>query len=110
MKLVNGKEYPLWGQFIDRKEEWIGGTLQEFGDNMDRMIHGDNMPELITTIKDIELRPNGKESAFFAVEGEAFGCGFDVGAGGITAGEDGWITFSGYGGHMWRIKQKEKDG
>ena len=26
---VNGKVYPLWGQFIERKDEWIGGILED---------------------------------------------------------------------------------
>jgi len=35
---VNGKEYPLWGQFVERKEEWIGGLLLDEGDSMDRAL------------------------------------------------------------------------
>ena len=101
-KLVNGKFYPLWSQFVDRKEEWIGGILQDF-DNWFPDDRGN-----ITTIKDITLKPNGEDSAFFSVIGEAFSCGFDVQYGGIPGGgEITWLTFSGYGGHTWRIKQKE---
>lgn len=96
--IVNGKEYPMWSQFVEKKEEWIDGGLQDldttFGD----------IPE--TTITDIQLLPNGKDSAMFEVVGEDYSCAFDVQYGGITAGEDGWITFSGYGGHTWRIKKK----
>lgn len=100
--LVNGKEYPIWGQFVGKKEQFIGGTLEDFGDSMDRALFGSSAHR--TTITDITLAPNGDNSAFFSVEGEKFGCGFDVKHGGITAGEDGWITFSGYGGHTWRIR------
>lgn len=96
--VVNGKEYPMWSQFVERKEEWIGGGLKDF----DRTF-GD-IPE--TSITDIQLLPNGKDSAMFEVVGEDYSCAFDVQHGGITAGEDGWITFSGYGGHTWRIKKK----
>ena len=101
---VNGKKYPLWSQFIERKEEWIGGTLQDFGDSMDKMLGMGEMGETIIT--DITLEPNGDDSAFFSVEGKKFGCGFDVGHGGISGrGEEGWLTFSGYGGHKWRIRK-----
>jgi hypothetical protein len=99
--IVNGKEYPLWSQFIERKTEFIGGKLQEFQ-------NPDEDSNLVgTEITDISLYPNGEDSAYFAVYGKDFGCGFDVQHGGITSGEEGWITFSGYGGHTWRIKQRE---
>ena len=104
---VNGKHYPLWGQFIERKDEWIGGTLQDFGDGMDVALgYGGKTG----TITDITLRPNGNDSAFFSVDAEDWGCGFDVGHGGVSGNpenEDGWIYFSGYGGHRWRIKSKD---
>lgn len=103
--IVNGKEYPLWSQFVERKEEWIGGTLQDFGDTMDIAMGYDGK---VTKIIDIALERNGKESAFFTVHGKHFDCGFDVQVGGITG--DGpsppWLTFRGYGGHKWRIKRK----
>lgn len=103
---VNGKEYPLWSQFIERKDEWIGGILEDSGDSFDRKMGMKNSQTIIT---DINLKPNGKNSAFFEVEGKDFGCGFDVQHGGITAGEEDWLTFYGYGGHSWRIKQKENE-
>ena len=95
---VNGKHYPLWSQFVERKEEWIGGTLEDHD-------VGAVGPAMSTKITDIELRPNGEDSAYFKVEGQDFGCGFDVRHGGISGGEEGWITFYGYAGHMWRIKR-----
>ena len=50
---------------------------------------------------------NGPTSAYFTVGGEEFSCGFDAHFGDILgSGEKGWITFSGYGGHKWRIKEK----
>lgn len=97
---INGKVYPLWSQFVNDKSKWIGGILQDFGDSM-------NTENLTTKITDIELEKNGEDSAFFSVVGEDFACGFDVQYGGVTAGEEGYITFSGYGGHGWRIKGKE---
>ena len=102
--LVNGKEYPMWNQFVGEQDKWIGGTLEEYGDSFDRAME---LEMMATPITKIELRPNGEESAFFEVHGKDFSCGFDVGHGGIQAGEEGWITFSGYGGHLWRIKSKE---
>jgi len=103
--IVNGKEYPLWGQFVEKKEEWIGGELMDGGDSFDIQL---GFSPVKTIITDIELRPNGKESAFFAVVGKDFECGFDVSVGGIGGEQkDGWLTFSGYMGHKWKIKKKE---
>lgn len=99
--IVNGKEYPLWSQFIERKAEWIGGILEDFGDAIDRSL---GAQKIQTEITDIRLEPNGKDSAFFSVDGKDFSCGFDVSVGGVIGGEDGWLTFSGYGGYKWRIR------
>lgn len=98
---INGKQYPLWSQFVEGKEKFVGGILEDFGDPMDRRM---GFKGAKTEIIDITLKENGDDSAYFSVEGKNFGCGFDVQVGGITGGEKGWITFSGYGGHEWRIK------
>ena len=103
---INGKSYPLWSQFVERKSEWVGGILQDKGDNMDRTLGLTNGGWISTKITDISLKPNGKDSAMFEVEGRDFSCGFDTQYGGISAGENGWITFNGYGGHEWRIKKE----
>lgn len=100
----NGKEYPLWGQLVENKDKYIGGTLEDFGDGFDSMM---GMPPGSTKITDITLKPNGDDSAFFEIVGEDFGCGFDVAHGGIGGGESGWLTFHGYGGHKFRIKPIE---
>lgn len=102
MQTINGKVYPMWSQFIEKKNQFIGGILEDSGDSMDRALGAKTMQ---TEITDIVLRANGKESAWFEVSGKDFSCGFDVGHGGISPGENGWITFSGYGGHSWRMKQ-----
>ncbi len=88
---VNGKTYPMWGKFVKRKNEWIGGALKEI--NTDR-ICGPVGETYETKITDIELVPNGKESAFFRVKGEDFSCGFDVGSGGVCGENwgEGWIV------------------
>ena len=96
---INGRDYPLWSQFVERKKEFMGCTLQEF-QNPDE---DGNLVE--TEITDITLTPNGEDSAYFTVKGKDFDCAFDVQYGGIVKGEEGWITFEGYGGHTWRIKQ-----
>lgn len=102
---VNGKFYPFWGQFVEKKEQFIGSVLEDYGDSMDRALLGVSSP-MQTTVKDIVLVPNGTDSAMFNVVGEAFTCGFDVRYGGVVAGENGWITFGGYGDHKFRIKTK----
>ena len=33
--MINGKYYPLWDQFIIKKAKWIGGILQDEGDQSD---------------------------------------------------------------------------
>lgn len=105
--IVNGKEYPMWSQFVDRKEEWVGGLMRDYGDSMDRHVFDNKVVE--TTITDIELIPNGEHSAFFRVCGENFDCGFDVKVGGIASVMDeSWLTFSGYMGHKWQIKKKNQ--
>ena len=92
---VNGRHYSLWGQFVDRKKEWIGGILEDL----------DGGPP--TKITDITLEPNGEDSAFFRVVGDDYSCGFDVRYGGVQGApgdaESGWIPFgSQYG--SFRIK------
>ena len=106
--VVNGKTYPMWSQFIEKKEDWIGGTLLDEGDSMDQRMGLVKEGGTCTKITDITLGPNGKDSAFFSVEGEDFTCGFDVSVGGISENQKGgnWLTFSGYGGHAWHIKKK----
>lgn len=93
--LINGRTYPLWQQFVDRANEWIGGTLEDH-----------DMGQVASTkITGISLSPNGKENAYFKVSGEEFDCAFCTSVGGVTSGEPGWLTFCGYGGHTWRIKK-----
>jgi len=105
---INGKYYPIWQQFVDRKYNWISGVLEDSGDSMDRRM---NLEPMSTKITDIVLRANGKDSAYFEVIGEDFSCGFDVQHGGISGEqclEEEWIGFSGYGEHSWRIKMPER--
>lgn len=101
---INGKFYGMWGQFVEKKDTFIGGQLEDVGDSIDMAM---GMGKMITSIIDIKLEPN-KESALFSVVGELFTCNFDVRYGSIVGGADGWITFSGYMGHTWRIKPLEE--
>jgi len=92
--VVNGKVYPMWQQFVQRQDEWIGGVLEDIS----------LMRFLTTEITGIILRPNGDDSAWFEITGKDFSCGSDVQHLGVTAGEKGWITLSGYM-HTFRFKQ-----
>jgi len=90
--IVNGKEYPLWSQFVERSDEYKGKILVDESAGME------------TVILNIELQPNGKDSAFFVINGEEFNCGFDVSVGGISSDKKGLISFSGYDNHCFYIK------
>lgn len=70
MNPINGKRYPLWEQFVDKKEEWIGGTMQEFDS------HCGPAPKEI--IKDVRLEANGKDSAMLHFDGETYTWATDV--------------------------------
>lgn len=108
MKEINDKVYPLWSQFVEKKKQWIGGVLQDFGDRMDRLLKIADKNGMTTIITDIKLEPNGEESVWFEITGEKFNCGFDVGHGGINGHQEkGWLTFSGYDSHKFRIKEKK---
>jgi hypothetical protein len=101
MMIVNGKQYPMWGQLVENKADFIGFILEDMGDTIDRNL---SMGTVETVVKDIVLKPNGDSSAMFEIIGEDFTCGFDVNHGGVIGGEKGCLTFSGYGGHIFRMK------
>ncbi len=98
--IVNGKTYPLWNQFVDEKEEWIGGRLESW--------EGSEFFEGIIT--DITLKPNGDESAYFRVEVGDLACGFDVRYGGILGSgpSEKGLNFLGPLGHQWAITKAER--
>lgn len=107
MLTVNGKQYPLWSQFVEQKEKWISGTLSDSGDSFDNALGYSGSK---TEIVDITLEPNGEDSAYFRVIGKDFDCGFDVRYGGISGSQENkkGITFSGYIGHTWSIEENAK--
>lgn len=102
--IVNGKNYPMWGQFIDIKHNLIGGILKHLSDSHPRIAEEEHS----TVITDITLEPNGKESAMFTIVGKDFSEGCDVQYLGVTGGEPGWVTFSGWNGHLFAIKKPQK--
>ena len=56
MITINGKQYPLWSQFVEQKDRWIGGVLEELDshDPVDKMFGCDKGG--ITKITDIRRR------------------------------------------------------
>lgn len=97
MNVINGRTYPLWQQFVDRKDEWIGGTLT------------DPPGEDPTLITDVELKANGTDSAMFSFLGTDYDCGFDVGFGGVTGDhvENGLMFIRSFGGKFSATKKPE---
>ncbi len=107
--VVNGKRYSLWPQFVEKKYEWIGGTLQDRPDR-DALAFGMEMPKggwHETTITDVRFEPNGKDSALFAVDGKDFWCASDVRYLHVDPDHsgNGWLAFGSYGGSLWRIRK-----
>ena len=100
----------IYEQMVEKKQEWIGGELQELTDSYPRVIDGCS-PK--TKIIDITLTDNGGNYPFFMIHGENYDCGFATDVGGVMGMpgmEEGWLCFSGYGGHEFRIKQALKEG
>jgi len=103
--MINNCLHPMWEKFIKNKKNFIGGILEDYGDIFDQPFGKKTF--LRTKIIDIKFEPNGKDSIYFSVLGEKFECGFDVKYGKIISGEEGWVSFSGYGDHKWRIKSNQ---
>lgn len=99
--IINGKQYPLWSGLVESKASFIGKILEDFGDSRDRAF---GCKSAKTIIIEVQLLPNGTDSASFHIIGENFQCGCDVQYLGIREGEPGWINFDSYGGHKFRIE------
>lgn len=99
---LDSNSYPLWRQFVEKQNMFIGGVLEDSGDTIDR---AQGINSMQTKILGIKLEANGNDSAIFSVIGENFSCGFDVSVGAISDVDNEWITFSGVLGHTWRIKK-----
>jgi hypothetical protein len=104
MITIDGKSYPLWSQFVEKKSEWIGGILEEIGD---QFCKGST-----TEITDITLEKDEDwgNVVVFTVHGKDFDCGFNIEYAGIDASNivGNWIAFHGYGDFNFRIKQPTK--
>jgi hypothetical protein len=101
--LVNGRVYPMWQQFVHRKDEWIGGILQDLDD--DPLLGGATCPP--TEITDVVLRENGSDSAWFEFSGKDYACGFDISVGGIGAPIGDELTLYGYGSMRFSVMRKK---
>ena len=105
--VVNGKVYPMWQQFVQKKDEWIGGILTDYGDNFDKNFY--NMSEdfpMKTEITDIVLLPSSIDSAMLIFQGKDFDCGSDVQYLGIVVDKDCvGLKFEGFAGHEWSISK-----
>lgn len=104
--VVNGKIYPMWQQFVQKKDEWIGGVLQD-RDN-DPFLGGVTIGP--TVITDVVLRENGKDSAWFEFSGKDYSCGFDVKYGGIGGNQPGndVLRIQGYGSMAFDVSKPKK--
>lgn len=99
MEAINGKTYPMWGQFVEKKAEWIGGELQEFDNVMGEAP--------VTEIIDVTLNASGEDSAIISFHGKDYSCGYDVKYCGIAGeGRPGWLTISSQWGDRFQIRKK----
>ena len=88
----------MWDQFVQEKEKWIGGVIEEYASAF--------TPGATTEITDITIEKNG-DSYMFIVHGKDFNEAFDVGHGGIGGPQsEGWIGFSCMYHPGFRIKMK----
>lgn len=93
----------MWQELVDKKEQWIGGLLTDFGDLLPP-----SFEPMSTKIVDMKVGPD-----YFEVIGEDFTCGGARDCLGIAGnprnahGEG--LTFSGYGGHEWSIAKPAKE-
>lgn len=112
MKTEPNDRKTIWEQMVDQQAKWIGGTLVDDGDSMDRRLGMVPDGGMVTTITGMEFKPCGDNAMMFSVIGADFTCGFNTQYGGIDGSRcvDGRMAFSGYGGHTWYIKEPERQG
>ena len=99
MNIINGKHYPMWQGIVDNKAAFVGGTLTEYDAHA-----GESAP---TKIIDIQLLPNGTDSAMIEVKGEAFTASCDVKYCGITGGYSIWIDTR--FGTKWKLTKNNNE-
>jgi len=98
---INGKVYPMWSQFVEKKEGWIGGSMIDSDSIM-----GDAEE---TEITDVSLIPNGTESAMMIFHGKDYDCSFDVrycGIGGGDSNKVGYLELCTTFGNTFYIKKR----
>ena len=91
---VCGKEYSLWPQFVERKDEFIGGKLEDLSES----------PAAETEITDITFAD--ASGPVFCIHGKDFDCSFNVNYGFIAANGapvKGQLTFGTRFGMTFRI-------
>lgn len=93
MKEINGKVYPMYQQFLDNVEDFIGRKLIE---------HDNFWDDSETTITGFDLVENGEDSAMFVIKGGAFDASFDVKYSGLIS-RNGNLCFSTNFGTEWEI-------
>lgn len=99
-QLINGKHYPMWSQFVEKKSQWIGGRLIDHDMGMDEE----------TEITDVVLQENGESSAWFEIVGKEFSWGGDVRYIGLGApNQPGALTICGYAGMSCSIISPDKN-
>lgn len=77
MQTINGKTYPMWSQFVEKKANFIGNKMFD----VDSMMGA--APE--TEVVDVELVPNGTDSAMICFRGKDYDCISDVKYCGISS-------------------------
>jgi hypothetical protein len=91
---VNGKTYPMWGQWVEKKESFVGATIEDL-----------ESPGIESTITDVRLLPSGTNSAmlsFSTAAGWSACC--DVGYLAMSSPETGVVDLiASFGGWHMRI-------
>lgn len=101
-QIINSKTYPMWSQFVERKNEWVGGKMFE----VDSVMGATPMTEIVN----IELVPNGPESAMICIRGIDYDCCADVqycGIGGTDQLQPGFLAIFTQFGSTYYIQQRQ---
>jgi len=93
----------MWQELVDKKDQWVGGKLKDFGDTIDRALVKPELIGMETTIVDFRLTDK-----WFEVIGEDFNCGGSRDHIGITGSpkfpiEGSGLAIAGYAGHEFHI-------
>jgi hypothetical protein len=90
---VNGKTYPMWGQWVEKKESFIGAEIAD--------MDADGIAAKIT---DVQLVPNATDSAMLVISTAAgWDAACDVKYLALGSPEPGVLDLVGFGGWHMRI-------